>query len=136
MALALASVAARHVEQPDVPAILQMLATWSLTHAEKLQPLTKRYRGVPAASPRVLASVLFKGPRKGGIGLLRDLADVAILAHAVHGTWTAVDQVAAALRDDELKALCDTCISETKRQLDWLDSHMKEIAPQVLTVPV
>ena len=135
LALALEKVALRHADQPDVPPILRTLAQWSTLHAEKLQPLLKRYPGAAALSPRILSSVLFKGPRKGGIGLLRDLADLAILAHALHGTWTMIDQAAAALRDAEMKAMCDTFISQTKRQIEWLDTRIKQTAPQALVVP-
>jgi hypothetical protein len=135
LADSLHAVARRHADQPDVPPIANMLAQWSQHHAELLEPIAKRYAGAPAASPRLLAAVLFKGPRRGAIGLLRDLADLAILAHAVAGSWTAIDQAAAALRDDELKALCDAYIAENKRQIEWLDTRMKELAPQALTVP-
>jgi hypothetical protein len=131
---ALERVAARHADQPDVPEIARQLAAWSTLHAKALDPLLKRYRGVPATSPRILSAVLFKGPRKHAIGLLRDLQDLAILAHSVHGTWTVVDQMAAALRDAEMKGMCDRYISETKRQIQWLDSQIKAIAPQALTV--
>jgi hypothetical protein len=34
-----------------------------------------------------------------------------------------------------MKALCDAHISETMRQLEWMDTRIKEVAPQVLTVP-
>jgi hypothetical protein len=135
LAGALRSVSRRHVDQPDIPALFTMLAEWSERHAELLERVVVRYPGVPATSPKVLSAVLFKGPRKGQIGLLRDLTDLAILAHVVQGLWTIIDQCAAALRDAEMKALCDTYISETKRQLEFLDTRIKQIAPQALTVP-
>lgn len=132
LADAMQSVSLRHRDQPDVAAALQMMREWSYEHAQLLDMPIERYRGVPASSSRTLASVLFKGPRKGTLGLLRDLQDLAILAHAVHGGWTVVDQAAAALRDDEIKVLCDTRISQTLRQIEWLDTQIKQIAPSAL----
>ena len=135
LAKAFESVAHRHRDQPDVSEILTMLAGWSENHAEKLDGLLDRYPGAPASSPVVLSAVLFKGSRKKSIGLLRDLQDLSLLAHAVHGNWTVIDQVAAATRDDDLKRLCDSYISETVRQMQWLDTRIKDVAPQALTVP-
>jgi ferritin-like metal-binding protein YciE len=135
LARSLESVAKRHRDQPSISAMLMLLARWSNVHVEKLDPIVKRYPGASATSPQILSSVLFKGPRKGSIGFLRDLQDLSLLAHAVHGNWTVIDQVAAATRDDDMKALCDAHISETMRQLEWMDTRIKEVAPQVLTVP-
>ncbi len=129
------SVANRHADQPDVSAVTRELRQWSIAHCELLEPLIVRYPGSPALSIGLLAAVLFKGPRRGSIGLLRDLADLAVLAHAAHGTWTAIDQAAAALRDDEMKAACDAAIPQCMRQLEWIDTRIKNVAAQSLTVP-
>src|SRR5947209_5113329 len=128
------NVAKRHAVQPDLQPILNMMAEWSDRHVKLLQPLNRRYRGGAVLSARLFAGVLFKGPRKGSIGLLRDLQDLAAIAHSVHGYWTVADQLAASLRDRELKALCDAEISQTLRQIEWIDSRIKELAPQALAV--
>ena len=43
-------------------------------------------------------------------------------------------QVALGLRDEELKACFTFCNARTKRQADWLLSHIKQTAPQTLLV--
>jgi hypothetical protein len=129
---ACASVAHRHEDQPDVPALLKTFEGWSKEHAEKLRPVLERYPGAPSTSAHVLSAVLFKGPRKGGLGLLRDFQDLHLLASDVHGGWTIAGQLAAALRDDELLELCNTLPSEIVRAMEWIETRIKEIAPQVL----
>lgn len=112
--------------------MLKLFEMWSMEHATQLQPILKRYPGVPSASAHVLSAVLFKGARKGGLGLLRDFQDLHLLLSDVHGGWTIAGQLAAALRDDDLLALCNTYPSQTIRQMEWIETRVKELAPQVL----
>lgn len=132
LAKSFASVAHRHEDQPDVPALLKEFERWSNEHAERLSRVLPRYPGVPALSTHVLSAVLFKGPRKSGLGLLRDLQDLHLLLSDVHGGWTIAGQLAAALRDDELLELCNTYPSQTVRAMEWVETRIKELAPQVL----
>jgi hypothetical protein len=132
LAHAFESVARRHDDQPDIPSILRTFERWSKEHVERLRPALERYPGSPAMSPHILAAILFKGPRKGGLGLLRDLQDLHLLLGDVHGGWTIAGQLAAALRDDELLELCNTYPSQTVRQMEFIETHIKDIAPQVL----
>jgi hypothetical protein len=134
LAHSLKSVAHRHDDQPDAAVLLGMFEQWSNEHAEKLRPVLERYPGTPALSTHILATVLFKGQRKGGLGLLRDLQDLHLLLGDVHGGWTIAGQLAAALRDDELLELCDTLPKQTVRAMEWVDTRIKELAPQVLIV--
>ncbi len=94
LAKSCASVALRHEDQPDVPVLLREFARWSIEHVEKLQPILERYAGAPTSSAHVLSAVLFKGQRKRGIGLLRDLQDLHLLAGDVHGGWSIAGQLA------------------------------------------
>jgi hypothetical protein len=89
------------------------------THAARLQPFADRYREDAPDEPDRLYSELFKGPREGGLGLLRDLHDL---------------QAAQGLRDEDLFAVVEGCEGETAAQLQWLKSRMKQAAPQVLVV--
>jgi hypothetical protein len=126
------SVADRHTDQPDVTAILRIFSNWSREHYAKLEPVLKRFPGVPALSTHIHGGILFKGQRKGGLGLLRDLQDLHLLVVDAHGGWTIAGQLGAALRDDELLELCNTLPSQTVRQAEWLETRIKELAPQVL----
>lgn len=66
------------------------------------------------------------------MGLLRDLQDLYLLATFVDVTWTMVKQAASALRDRELLEVVSRCDNETAVQLRWLQTRMKQAAPQAL----
>ena len=66
------------------------------------------------------------------MGLLRDLQDLYLLASMVDVTWTMVKQAASALRGEELLSVVAPCDSETSTQLKWLQTRMKQAAPQAL----
>jgi hypothetical protein len=52
----------------------------------------------------------------------------------VDTTWTVVKQAALALRDEELLDVVGRCESQTKLQGDWLNTRIKQAAPQALLV--
>ena len=70
--------------------------------------------------------------RQGPVGLLRDLQDLYLLASLVDITWTMVKQAGSALRDQELLEVVAKCDAETATQLRWLQTRMKQAAPQAL----
>jgi hypothetical protein len=72
--------------------------------------------------------------RSGPVGLLRDLQDLHVLATLVQTTWTVIAQGAQGLRDQELLDVATSSNTETSRQLTWLNTRMKEAAPQALIV--
>jgi hypothetical protein len=84
--------------------------------------------------PDRLHSELIKGTREGGLGLLRDLHDLYLMACECDMAWTLVEQAAQGLRDNELFEVVQACEGETATQLQWLESRMKEAAPQALVV--
>ncbi len=79
-------------------------------------------------------SELFRGTRTGGIGLLRDLQDVYLMAAECDICWTVVGQAAYGARDRDLLEVVRTCEGETAIQLKWLRTRMKQVAPQALVV--
>jgi hypothetical protein len=81
-----------------------------------------------------LHSELFRGTRTGGIGLLRDLQDVYLMAAECDICWTVVGQAAYGARDRDLLEVVRTCEGETAIQLKWLRTRMKQVAPQALVV--
>lgn len=134
LADAFRKVAGQHGDEPDVFQTCQLLANWSQQHAEALKPLVDRYSEEKSDEPERLRQVLFESPRSGGLGLLRDLHDLYLLATEVQICWTVLSQAAQGLRDQALKAICDEFDKTTKRQLTWLMTRIKQAAPQTLIV--
>ncbi len=79
-------------------------------------------------------SEIFRGNRSGGLGLLRDLQDLLLMASEADMAWTLIGQAGQGLRDRELKEVVDACEGETAVQLKWLRGHLKVAGPQALVV--
>ncbi|HZR46092.1 MAG TPA: molybdopterin dinucleotide binding domain-containing protein, partial [Candidatus Manganitrophaceae bacterium] len=134
LAKALAKVAEHHIDEPDIHAECKLFASWCYRHVEALAPLVRRYSEKKSAEPENLQKALFHGPRTGGIGLLRDLHDLWLLAQEVQLCWTVLLQAGRALHDKELKSACKESGQETERQIVWLTTRIKQAAAQSLAV--
>lgn len=84
--------------------------------------------------PERLHSELFSGTRSGSLGLLRDLQDLFIMASECEVAWTTIGQAAQGARDPELLETVNACAPETKVMLKWINTRMKQAAPQTLLV--
>jgi hypothetical protein len=135
LADALLLVAARHARDAATRDGGPKLAEWSREHRSALEPFTQRYGQTPSEGPARVRAALLSGNRMGAIGLLRDLEDLSILAHQVSLHWTTIEQAAKELRDSDLVALAERATSENREQLAWLETRIKQTAPQTLTVP-
>ena len=131
---ALREVAEAHRDEPDVHALCLKLAGDCDSHAERLEPFARRYGEEAEDEPERLHSELFRGARSGGLGLLRDLHDLYLLACECDMCWTLVGQAARGARDAELLGTVEACESETATTLKWLATRMKQAAPQALVV--
>ncbi|GAA2715993.1 hypothetical protein ACFY2R_23170 [Micromonospora olivasterospora] len=127
-------VGSAHGDEPDVFHLCQRLAAQCRQHAQRLDPFARRYAEDAPAEPDRLHSELFKGTRTGGLGLLRDLQDVYLMAAECDISWTVIGQAAYGARDEELLAVVRACEGETATQLKWLRTRMKQAAPQALVV--
>lgn len=127
-------VADAHHEEPDIYHLCQRLAGQCDGHAERLHPFVERYSEEAPEEPDRLRSELFKGTRTGGIGLLRDLQDLYLMAAECDICWTVLGQAAQGARDQELLRVVRECAGETSVQLAWLRTRMKQAAPQALVV--
>jgi hypothetical protein len=127
-------VADAHGDEPDVFHICSTLAAECSGHAEKLAPFAERYGQSAPDEPERLHSELFKGTRGGGLGLLRDLHDLYLMATECDIAWTLVGQAAQGARDSDLLEVVEACEGETAVQLKWLKTRMKQAAPQALVV--
>jgi hypothetical protein len=131
---ALREVGEAHVDEPDVNSICLKLAEDSDAHAAGLDPFASRYGEEADDEPERLHSELFRGTRGGGLGLLRDLHDLYLMACECDIAWTLVGQAARGARDRELLELVEGCEGETAVALKWLATRMKAAAPQALVV--
>ena len=129
-------VAEGHGSEPDVYYLCRTLADQCDRHTAALQPVVNRYgSGNADDEPQRLHADGLTETRSGGLGLLRDLQDLYLLASFVDITWTMVHQAASGLRDKDLLDVVDQCDQQTKVQLKWLQTRMKQAAPQALIGP-
>ena len=134
LAKAFKTVAKHHIVEPDVHEMCNLLASWSLDHAENLNLMIDRYGEEEEKEPeRLDYSILTM--RTDSLGLLRDLHDLWVMANEVKLCWIVLLQAAKALRDNKLKLACLQYGKQTKRQTEWLMTKIKQSTAQVLTVP-
>ncbi len=136
LAQAFREIAVGHEPEVDVFHVCQTLAAQCDRHAELLGPFVERYgEADDDDEPERLHSDLFGGgTRSGGLGLLRDLHDLYLMAAQCDMAWTLVGQAAKGLRDEQLLDVVTGCEGETAIQLKWLRTRMKQAAPQALLV--
>src|SRR5215207_1088694 len=127
-------VASAHGDEPDVSVLCQKFAKQCDQHAAKLAPFVDRYGEEAPEEPERLHVDLFGGTRTGGLGLLRDLHDLYLMASEVDISWTLVGQAAQGARDKALFETVTACDKQTATQLEWLRTRMKQAAPQALLV--
>lgn len=134
LADAFRQVADAHAAEPDILHLCHQQAQVCARHADLLEPFARRYAEDAPDEPDRLHSQLFSGARTGGVGLLRDLQDLYLMAAECDICWTVVGQAARGARDPDLQQLVRQCEGETTIQLQWLRTRMKAAAPQALVV--
>jgi hypothetical protein len=127
-------VAEGHADEADVRRICEQFATQGDHHEEQLRPFTARYGSHPSGEPERLHANGLSLTRSGGLGLLRDLHDLYLLASYLDMAWTLVGQAAKGARDRELIRTVGQCAKETEDQQKWLTTRLKAAAPQALLV--
>jgi hypothetical protein len=127
-------VAEGHAEEADVYYTCYTLAKQCEAHVEKLNPFVNRYGEEKPEEPERLYHELFDKTRAGGLGLLRDLHDLYLMAHACDISWTMIGQAAQGAHDRELLEAVNACEGQTATQIKWLKTRMKQAAPQALLV--
>ncbi|MFJ5938514.1 hypothetical protein [Streptomyces sp. NPDC093071] len=125
-------VADGHAGEPDVHTLCHTLAAMSDVHVDRLAPVADRYGEQHEDEPERLHADGLSETRSGGVGLLRDLQDLYLLASFVDITWTVLGQAAQGVRDRELLDVVASCESDTQKQLKWLNTRIKQAAPQAL----
>jgi len=126
-------VAQAHADEGDVHFLCQTLATQCEARRARLQPVIDRFEKRPADDePERLDPPGLGAPRSGTLGMLRDLQDLYLLASLVDITWTMIDEAAQALQDTQLLEIVAACEKQTAVQLRWLQTRMRQAAPQAL----
>lgn len=127
-------VADGHAAEADVAILCTKLAQQCDEHVERLGPFTERYGEHPDGEPERLHAEGLSETRSGGLGLLRDLHDLYLLASYLEMGWTLVDQAAKGARDADLIEAAEHCSSQIDEQLTWINTRCKSAAPQTLLV--
>jgi hypothetical protein len=123
-----------HTDEADVKRICRQFAGQCDHHEEQLQPFTARYGSHPSGEPERLHADGLSETRSGGLGLLRDLHDLYLLASYLDMAWILVGQAAEGARDRKLIQTVEECAKETESQQKWLTTRLKAAAPQALLV--
>jgi hypothetical protein len=127
-------VADGHADEADVKRICQQFAAQCEQQEEQLRPFTERYGSHPSGEPERLHADGLSETRSGGLGLLRDLHDLYLLAGYLDMAWMLVDQAAKGARDQELIDTVEACAKQIEAQQKWLTTRLKTAAPQALLV--
>jgi hypothetical protein len=134
LAEAFRMVAKEHGDEPDVEETCGLLASWCDELVQKIKPFVEKYGEEKNNEPDRLMRSLFTEPRKGSMGMLRDLQDLWLMASEGEVCCIILRQAASALRDKELIEFCNETEKKSKRQSSWLLTRMKSAAPQTLIV--
>jgi hypothetical protein len=134
LAESLRQVAGGHPEDPDTALVCASLARLHDGNVERLAPIAQRYGEEKVDEPERLRGEALTSTREGGVGLLRDLQDLYLLAALLQTTWTVLEQAAQGARDDELLEGAKDCAAQVKRTMTWLTTHLKTASPQILLV--
>ena len=133
----------RHATEHDIYHLAHTLAQQCEGQAVALQPHASRHAAdVPDADDGPRESML-AGLRRAtaalvgrssatGLLLLRDLRQLHLAIEEAAMLWLIVGQAAQAARDRELIVLVERSREEITHQLMWVQTRIKETAPQVL----
>ena len=122
-----------HSDELDLRVLAQKFADASGARAEQLAAFTRT--DIEVSEPtQEFSTGKFRGTRTGNIGLLRDLHEVYLMNSECDLVWTLLQVGAQGTRHAELLQLSESGLRETKLQLDWLRSRLKQAAPQALVV--
>jgi hypothetical protein len=146
LARAYRAIGEHQAAEHDIYYVTQTLASQCEEHAAQLHKVFERFDresptpGVSEGVRNVMASLrgadadVVGRESEPGLALLRDLRQLYLMAEEVNVHWLALRQVAQATRDLELLQLVSQLQEETRTQLRWMTTRLKECAPQVLVV--
>jgi anaerobic selenocysteine-containing dehydrogenase len=130
------SVAHHHRDEPDIFQVCEKFAMEGRNREQTIERFCGIYGEASDDKTNAKKKSLFQGPRSGGFGLVRDLHDLFLITTEAHLDWVILLQTALALRDKEFIATCTKLSGETDGQRSWLQTRIKQAAPQALLVDV
>ena len=89
--------------------------------------------GPEAANTR---PALFRTDHPAAVALLWELEDLLTLTHRTRAAWSSLDQAAKASKHAGLNAAVQGCSVQVEREIAWIETQLKNRAPQALLVPV
>ena len=131
---ALRKLGERYAQDYEISEVSHQLAGWSWAQVSAVLSFADTYGKIeqPAARSRRPAH-----PRPApGLALLLDLQEVLLIAHAARTDCTILYQSARTLKDKALEQYCADCGDQIDRQIAWLCTRIKVMAPQAVTVLV
>lgn len=136
----------QHATDFDVQHGATQLSRWSQEHVARLAETGKRFDldlasevGDGEAGEGIIGQVLEKTAQAAGrrpepaLLLLRDLRELHLCAAGNNLDWEMLAQAAKALVDSKLLELTEACKPQTVRQMEWTNTLIKELSPQVLS---
>ena len=135
-------VAERHRVEHEIYHMAHDLAGWSHRHAAEIAAAGEMF-GVRLSESPAKTTMLAAAVRKEvseligrrpapGLLLVADLRRIQLKATAVSIDWDLLAQAAQVLREPVLLQLSQGCHPETLRQIDWANTMVKQLSPQVL----
>jgi hypothetical protein len=125
----------RHRRDADIHDGCMKQATFTLNRIKGALELGSEFGAKSSRDPKILRDSLFRGMRVGGIGIVRDLHDLSILANQCLLYWTALYQGIRALHEREAESICHESVQSVEQDVSWLTTQLEEAAPQALTIP-
>jgi hypothetical protein len=132
---ALLAVAARHGDDFEIVEGCKLFSQWGQSRLKALALLSERLGGHPGTDALPFGNSLLRNNFEGSYGLLRDLQDLLLLVHQTNAIWITIAQAAKAMKNELLNQNSLTFVGETDRQIAWLCTQTKFLAPQALSVP-
>lgn len=128
-------VARQHEQNAEIREGAELIGAFSRQAIEHLRPFLAQYGDQADSDSRPLRKTLFPRRRAGGFGLLRDLHALHVLCSDAHVAAKVLKDAARELRDDPLHDACLLLYGQNQRQQAWVDTMIKETAPNAVVVP-
>jgi hypothetical protein len=131
---ALNKISKQHAFEPDVVEMCEKFTLWSNQHLASIEKLQAQFEKEKEDETEELFDTVFSKSRTGSFGLLRDLHSLSLIVHEALICWTVLLQASKALRDTGMEMICLECEIHFKKESMWLQTKIKNAAPQVLVV--
>jgi hypothetical protein len=128
------NLARRHEQDAGIRDGCRKMAKSTQHRLGGVHQLREMFGGGPGRAVNLVAQALFHGLRSGGVGLIRDLHDLTLLANQSLLYWTALYQGLRARHDTAGEAICEQSIRQLELEISWLTTEIKDAAPQALTI--